>query len=317
MPDKITTLLIVDPQKDFHPGGSLAIPTADDDAQRIAQLITSHSSQITRIVTTMDSHLKLHIAHPGFWVSGSDNTTQPDPFTIISSQDIVDGKWKPRASLNLDLGEDQMDGSIFGGLDQVLNTEGQIDLLKYSIEYTKRLEEKGKFKLCIWPEHCLVGKSGHCVVDPIMKAIDEWSMSTGGSVEYVLKGQNLITESYSALEAEVPVTKGTSFNEALQKRLEESDHLLVCGQAMSHCVNYTLRSIVERWPKSKYGNITLLSDCTSSVPGFEEAGETFQQDMNAIGVNVKKAAEALWATVIVGVSESVSVSSNIVTVISV
>lgn len=103
----------------------------------------------------------------------------------------------------------------------------------------------------------------------------------------------MITESYSALEAEVPVTKGTAFNEALQKRLEESDHLLVCGQAMSHCVNYTLRSIVERWPKEKYGNITLLSDCASSVPGFEEAGDTFQKDMVAIGVNVKKAAEVL------------------------
>jgi len=293
MPDKITTLLLVDVQKDFHPGGSLAIPTADGDADRIAKLIESHSSQITRIVATMDSHLKLHIAHPGFWVSGEDGKTQPTPFTLISSQDIVDGKWKPRSTLNLELGEDQMDASVFGGLDNVLDGDGKIDLLKYSIEYTKRLEEKGKFKLCIWPEHCLVGKTGHCMVDPIMKAIDDWSMTTGGSVEYVLKGQNLITESYSALEAEVPVTKGTSFNEALQKRLEESDHLLVCGQAMSHCVNYTLRSIVERWPKEKYGNITLLSDCASSVPGFEEAGDTFQKDMVAIGVNVKTAEEAL------------------------
>ena len=31
-----TTLLIIDPQNDFHPGGSLAIPTADEDAERIA-----------------------------------------------------------------------------------------------------------------------------------------------------------------------------------------------------------------------------------------------------------------------------------------
>ena len=78
-----------------------------------------------------------------------------------------------------------MDGSVFGGLDKVVDREGKIDLLKYAIEYTKRLEEKGKFKLCIWPEHCLVGKSGHCMVDPIMKAIDDWSMTTGGSIEYV------------------------------------------------------------------------------------------------------------------------------------
>jgi nicotinamidase/pyrazinamidase len=184
MSDAIT-LLLVDVQKDFHPGGSLAIPTADKDAERIAQLIKEHGSKISRIVATMDSHLKLHIAHPGFWVSGEDGKTNPDPFTIISSQDIVDGKWKPRETLNLDLSDDQIDGAVFSGLDQVLDESGKLDLYKYSIEYTKRLEEKGKFQLCIWPEHCLVGKPGHCMVDSVMQAIDEWSMSTGGNVEWV------------------------------------------------------------------------------------------------------------------------------------
>jgi nicotinamidase/pyrazinamidase len=58
-----TTLLLVDVQNDFHPGGSLAIPTADEDARRIAALITQHGDKIHRIVATLDSHLKLHIAH--------------------------------------------------------------------------------------------------------------------------------------------------------------------------------------------------------------------------------------------------------------
>eukprot|EP00980_Cylindrotheca_fusiformis_P028210 scaffold22586_cov138-Cylindrotheca_fusiformis.AAC.30 len=287
MPE-VVTLLLVDVQNDFHPGGSLAIPTADKDAERIAKLIKDHGSKITRIVATMDSHLKLHIAHPGFWVSGKDGKTNPDPFTIISSQDIVDGKWKPRETLNLDLNVDQIDGSVFVGLENVVDESGKLDLLKYSIEYTKRLEEKGKFQLCIWPEHCLVGKPGHCMVASVMEAIDEWSMSTGGNVEW---GQNLVTESYSAIEAEVPVTKATTFNSELQKSLEASDRLLVCGQAMSHCVNYTLRSIVERWPREKLGAITLLTDCASSVPGFEAAGEAFQKDMAAIGVDLKNASE--------------------------
>ena len=147
MPEPVVTLLLVDVQKDFHPGGSLAIPTANEDAERIAKLIKADGSKITRVVATMDSHLKLHIAHPGFWLSGEDGKTHPTPFTIISSQDIVDGKWKPRS--NLKLPADSIDGAVFGGLDKVMDGSGNLDLLKYSIEYTRRLEEKGKFKLCI------------------------------------------------------------------------------------------------------------------------------------------------------------------------
>ena len=65
----VTTLLLVDIQNDFHPGGSLAIPTAHEDSKRVAQLIRENPTKITRVVATMDSHLKLHIAKPGFWVS--------------------------------------------------------------------------------------------------------------------------------------------------------------------------------------------------------------------------------------------------------
>lgn len=57
-------LLIIDPQIDFHekfddgthshPHGSLAVPGANEDSMRIAQLILSKS--ITRIYVTLDSH---------------------------------------------------------------------------------------------------------------------------------------------------------------------------------------------------------------------------------------------------------------------
>ncbi len=56
---------------------------------------------------------------------------------------------------------------------------------------------------------------------------------------------------------------------------------------MSHCVNYTVRDIVEHWPKQEMGSIILLKDCASSVPGFESAGEAFMSDMADIGVNLE------------------------------
>ena len=93
----MTTLLLIDVQKDFHPGGSLAIPTASSDAQRTAQFIRQNASSIHRIVATMDSHQKLHIAHPCFWKN--DKGEHPNPFTVISNEDVVTGKWIPRGDL--------------------------------------------------------------------------------------------------------------------------------------------------------------------------------------------------------------------------
>jgi nicotinamidase/pyrazinamidase len=74
---------------------------------------------------------------------------------------------------------------------------------------------------------------------------------------------------------------------------------VICGQALSHCVNYTVRDIVSQWSSSTNAddnnnsisnhnrNITILKDCMSSVPGFEEVGMTFLQDMMELGVNVE------------------------------
>jgi nicotinamidase/pyrazinamidase len=297
------TLLLVDVQKDFHPGGSLAIPTADADAARIAALIRKSTSKIDRIVATMDSHYKLHIAHPGFWVHGSTGRN-PDPFTIITSNDVQNGTWRPRDDLDVPVSH-WPDPTIFAAYANVLTTTTQdgsssssskkFDWTKYCIEYTSQLEAKGRFQLCIWPEHCLIGSTGHGLVDVVLQAALDWSQITGHSIEWVMKGQNILTEMYSAMAAEVPITTATAFCEDLQADLVGSSsedsrrghgrRLLVCGQASSHCVNHTVRDIVAHWPADRRNDeIVVLSDCTSAVPGFETAAELFRADMTAAGV---------------------------------
>jgi nicotinamidase/pyrazinamidase len=301
-------LLLIDVQKDFHPNGSLAIPNADQDAQRIATLICKHGSNLDRIIATLDSHHPLHIAHPSFWVSGdgddddvisseaSKPKTQqqhPSPFTIISADDIRNGVWKPRSDIMID--PSLLDPNIFNGTDTVMdNTTNKLDLQKYCLEYAMRLEQAGRFQLCIWPEHCLMGSVGYGVVDDVLQAMNEWSRSTGRSVEYVQKGQNLLTEMYSALAADVPVTADTDLNQTLLSSLQDCNRLVVCGQAMSHCVNYTLRDIVKHWPKNRLKDITLLTDCASAVPGFEAAANDFQNDMVAAGVQLKTTNDLEW-----------------------
>lgn len=92
----------------------------------------------------------------------------------------------------------------------------------------------------------------------------------------------------------------------MEKLRSNTDKLVICGQALSHCVNYTVRDIVSYWNISsatanltatadgdddekkemrnnKNNNITILKDCASSVPGFEEAGGTIPQGYDSGG----------------------------------
>jgi nicotinamidase/pyrazinamidase len=165
-------LLIIDQQVDFHPGGSLAIPTANEDASNIAAFIRKHAANITQIILTLDSHQRYHIAHGIFWTNASG--VSPSPFTLITSQDVINGVWKPRNA----------------------------DLTNYAIAYTEALEKSGKFTLCIWPEHCIIGTPGHNVVTDVHNAALEWTKQTMKPIQYVMKGSNSFTEHYSALRAE-------------------------------------------------------------------------------------------------------------------
>jgi nicotinamidase/pyrazinamidase len=300
------TLLLIDVQNDFHEGGSLAIPGADADTGRIASLIRDHMSQIDRIIATLDSHYKLHIAHPSFWMSGENTENpsiliHPQPFTIITSEDIKTGRWKPRPDIIVKASDaNSIDLSIFDCGDDFVDAEaGIINLPLYCYQYAKRLETAGRFQICIWPEHCCIGSTGHAVVDNVYQALNEWTEQTGKTVEWVMKGQNLFTEMYSALAAEVPVSKDTSYNTSLQQSLllGGSEVLIVCGQAMSHCVNYTVRDIVRGWDPSTslVRRIYVLEDCASSVPGFSEAAQCFRSDTLQVGVQFKKSTDPdLW-----------------------
>lgn len=286
----MTTLLLIDIQKDFHPGGSLAIPTATEDAERTAAFIRKHCSSIRRIVMTMDSHHKLHIAHPCFWTDREGN--HPNPFTLITMDDVQTGKWIPRSDLKHPVQKPLVDDEVLaqGGKLPVnlYKSDGELDIVQYCIEYTRRLEARGRFQLCIWPEHCLIGTGGHNVVSLVMEAVQEWSNKTGGSVEWVDKGQNLLTEMYSALCAEVPLDDKSSFDQGLFESFHRrSERLVMCGQAMSHCVNYTVRDIAEHWDKDKMDRLVILKDCASSVPGFEEAGDKFLSDMKDAGLTIE------------------------------
>jgi len=73
---------------------------------------------------------------------------------------------------------------------------------------------------------------------------------------------------YSCFSAEVPLDDdpSTRLNAPLIAALARHDKVIVCGQAKSHCVNYSLRDLLEAWPAGKaVKDIILLSDGTSSA----------------------------------------------------
>lgn len=274
----MTTLLIVDPQNDFHDGGSLAVPGANEDALRTAAFIKKNLDKIDNVFVTMDTHHKLHIAHSAFWESG-DGSREPDVFSTIKVSDIDNGVWLPKNR----------------------------SLVDYCKSYIEKLEGKGRFQLCIWPEHCIQGSKGHAVTDTIFSALQKWIIANADKskcVNYILKGQNCRTEMYSALRAEVPLEDdvSTQLNEVLKNQVlpassSSSDamtnQLIVCGQAMSHCVNHTLRDIIEGADHDTCNKITLMSDCCSAVSGFEDAADSFISDMRESGVMVKTSDETI------------------------
>jgi len=252
-------LVIIDPQVDFHPGGSLGINGANEDSQRISDLILNHLTEIDEIYVTLDSHHRNHIAHAIFWTNSKGE--RPSVFSEISADQVESGEWFPRDS----------------------------SLLEHAKYYTRQLELGNRFKLRIWPEHCLIGTPGHAVVPTLNAALQEWCGVNMKTVHYVLKGTNCLTEMYSAIAADVPIPgdSSTQKNPLMMREFTSAKRLIVCGEAKSHCVNFTLRDILADWlltgrPTS---DIYLLLDGCSTVYGCDELANTFEHDMRAAGVS--------------------------------
>jgi nicotinamidase-related amidase len=259
-----TALLIIDPQNDFHEGGSLAVPGAKADSSRTAKMIQEHLGDIHQISVTLDSHLKLHIANPFFWKNKDGQ--HPPPFTLITEKEITEFIWVP----------------------------SRPELLQHTIEYVRGLELNKRFSLLVWPEHCLIGTPGHNVEEHLNAALQNWSGHNLDIVNYVNKGTCPLTEMYSGLKADVELKhdESTQLNRRLVTRLLEADRVLICGQALSHCVQFTTRDLVANWPKQRLKDLWLIEDQCSAVPTFENAAGAFVADMRAAGLTLCQTADA-------------------------
>ena len=147
--DKIKIcLLLIDVQNTFCiPGFELFVAGrsgtgAVEDNKRLCKFIYRNLDIITEIIPTMDTHQATQIFHSIFLIN--DKGKHPDPFTLISYEDIENGKWKINPPALKFLGYDLEKAQ------------------QYLIHYTKTLKENSKYDLTIWPYHAMLGGIGSC-----------------------------------------------------------------------------------------------------------------------------------------------------------
>lgn len=262
---KNTHLITIDPQNDFctptGPGGekaTLFVGGADQDMKRLAAFVGKNTKRLKDIHCTLDSHQSIHIAHPMFWTNS--NGERPGPFSQITHADVKNGVWRP------------------------FNPGWQ----SHALHYTSELEKHGRYILMIWPPHCLIGTWGHSLVPAVAEAFIKWEQETFSKVDFVAKGSNILTEHYSAVQADVPDDNDTTtkLNTALIDTLVQADEILITGEALSHCVANSIRDIAANFGDDHIKKFVLLEDTSSSVTSCEKMGTDFVKEMVGRGMRL-------------------------------
>jgi nicotinamidase-related amidase len=267
-----TQLLIIDAQNDFCDYSTeayvpaLPVPGAYQDCLRLAQLINQAGSAIGGIVATLDTHHMIDLAHNTSWRTEHD--VAPPPFSLVTDADFIAGRYRLAAAQT---SPEQND---------------------YVLNYLKQLEQMQR-PFILWPPHCLIGTPGHNLNAELTQALSDWETRTCKPVTVVQKGENIWTESFSALKAVIPdpADQATQLNLAVLEMLARSDRLLIVGQASSHCVKETISDILQFGAAELKHKLVILTDCMSPVSGFEAAVEQFFTELRAQGIRLATSAE--------------------------
>lgn len=236
--EKRIVLLLVDVQIDFvHSDGALSVPGAIEDTRRIIEWIYHYTNEITTITASLDSHIPIQIFSPTWWINNDGQ--HPAPFTVITSDDVKSGRWKPLYEID------------------------------WSIQYVDRLEEMSRKQLMIWPYHTLLGTPGHNLVPALYEAIAYHTSARQSAPVFLTKGMIPETEHYSIMEPEVkiPDKPNGGLNTDFLNMLARYDRVYIAGQAKSHCVLETVSSMMRYFAHTPaiINKIRVIRDAMSSV----------------------------------------------------
>lgn len=258
-----TAFLIIDAQYDFcHPQGTLYVPGAQEDIQRLSQLIRQNTHKIDAIYATLDTHPVNDISHPSFWKDAAGNP--PAPFTLITAAEVLAGTWI-----------------------------SQFESEKV-LQYLQKLEAQGEFTHCIWPEHCLHGSRGAALDDALLEALRAFA-HIGKEYHTIEKGTNPLTEHFGIFQAQIPIDGApeTQLNTQLINDLRQYDRIYLCGEAKSHCVATSLKQVMQHAPDLAQ-KFVIIEDVMSDVPGFGMLGDPIYAAARQAGIPFVKSSEIIF-----------------------
>lgn len=269
----------IDAQVGFcTPGASLFVPGAVEDTQRVLGWLYKNMDVITGLHFSMDTHRVFQIFHPAWWTN--DAGEHPEPFSVISVDDVKKGRWVPMAHP------------------------------RECLEYVQKLESSGKYVLTIWPYHTLLGGVSHALAPAMMEASIFHAVLRSRQTHFETKGTHAMTENYSVMSPEVSELGGQSvgsFNAAFFQMLMEYDRIYVFGQAKSHCVLSTLRDLqahIQKTDPAMVDKVWILEDAMSSVPpppldplppelDFPRVADRAIDDLKALGMRVVRTTDEI------------------------
>ena len=251
-------LLLIDEQRDFClPEGALYVGGrsgrgAVEDTDRVVRFIYRNLGNLTEIASSLDSHLPQQIFFSSFWVDASGN--QLDSYREVLASEVEAGDALPNPALARRFGD-----GTYGWLK------------RQALDYCRRLEATGRYRLYLWPPHCFLGSEGHGLVGAVQEARLFFSYARSAETPVFIKGTNPLTEFYSVLAPEVLVRHDgeqlDQRNGALIDRLLQADALIVAGQAASHCVRSTVDDLLAEMQSRgiRADKLHILADCMSAV----------------------------------------------------
>ena len=264
-------VILVDYQHDFvDPSGTLSVPGAQQDVARFLGWFYANAHKITTIYASLDTHLPFQIFYSSWWKNPATGE-HPQPFTVITADDIAHERWVP-----------------------ILQPE-------WSRYYVQQLHQKARKDLMIWPYHTMEGTLGHMLVAPISEAIAWHSAARHTQPRYIVKGRTVRTEFYGIFGAEIPDPEDATsdLNSVLLEAVMQHDNVYIAGEAKSHCVLETERQLVHHFSNQPdlLKRLYFLEDCTSSVQhpdvDFDAIANAELMTMEQQGVKIVRSTDAI------------------------
>lgn len=247
-------LTFCDPKAQLYVGGRSGTG-AVDDSRRTCEFIYKNARVITRIHPTMDTHRRAQIFHSAFWLDAKGN--QVPAFSMITLDGVERGDFQVNPKV------------AFSALG---NASAIAYLQQYALHYVRQLTSDGKYALFVWPYHAMLGGIEHGFVPSVHEAFFYHNVLRESETSHEIKGGNPLSENYAITHPEVTQDhKGRAIGARNQKFLEtllNYDVVIICGQAKSHCVAWTISGVLEDIQKrdaSLAKKIYLVEDLSSPV----------------------------------------------------